>query len=306
MGRAHQIRTMVMLLLLSCLAVTLGAYLDRQQMARLEGNRLYSSAAVAASVHPRQALTLIRKLGGANRAFIDMDENGPARMVTVGDPRAFRFPSADGSHFNQGPSPQAVVGASAQTAISSGQRVVKTEGREVPIVGMLGSRSDSLLAYDVLVVDDDIFAKAPLGVVTFDGPDAAQAARAAFGDAVMPVGAGVADRTNVDVISPVLVRLCGGALALGSLLSGVIIASYVRRWLEVSYVLGQSRAALFSAVSAQFALVASPAVLIALGLGWFAALPGGPAVPGAWFMVGALAAGFTATHVSIWRWRPWN
>lgn len=306
MGRVSKIRAVGLLLLVSCLAVMLGAYQDRQQMARLEGNRLYSSNAVAALVNPAQALALVEELGGANRAFIHLDENRPIRAVAVGEPGAFRFPSKDGVRFGKTDGPQAVVGASVQTTGPGSRHVVEVAGMTVPVVGSLGAHSKSLLAYDVLVADKTIFARAPLGVVTFDGPDAPEAARAAFGEAVMPVRAGVADRTNIDVMSPIIFLLSGSALTLSALLSGVIIASSSRQWLKVSFILGKPRVSLLGSVSTQFLLVAAPAAGVALGLGRVIALPGGPALPGLWFMIGAMSAGFVAMHMSIWRSQPWK
>lgn len=295
-----------MLLLVGCLAVTIGAYRDRQGMARLEGNRLYSSAAVAAAVSPQQARSLVQELGGENRAFVDLDDAGSVRGVVVGDPAAFRFPTGDGTSFTAAGQPQAVVGALVETRDVDGATVIDAAGAAVPVVGQVGSGQDSLLAYDVVVMDDELFSTTQVAVVTFDGPDAAAAARSAFGDAVLPVRAGAADRTNVDVMSPVIVRLGVGGLALSAVLSGLVVGSSLRRWLDVSFVLGRTRPQLLGAASTQLVVVAAPAALLAAGAGVAVALPGGPLLPGWWSLLFAFATTFVAMHVAVWRSRPWR
>lgn len=307
MNRANRVRSLALLILVSCLAVTLSAYRDRQAMARLEGNRVYSADAVAAVMSPADAVSLVRELGGENRAFIDLDGNGSARAIVVANQEDFRLPSSDGATFSNETGPQAIVGSKVDTERSESGQTMEIAGKSYPVVGVLGSRDDSLLAYDVLIADDELFRSAPAGsVVTFDGPDAPAAARSALGSAVMPVRPGAADRTNVDIMSPVIVRLGTGTLALSSVLSGMIIASLLVPWVSVSFILGRTRSELLALSSVHFAGVAVPAALAAWALSWATKLPGGPLAPGGLSLGAALSCAFVAMHVSIWRSSPWK
>lgn len=307
MNRANRVRSLALLILVGCLAVTLSAYRDRQAMARLEGNRLYSADAVAAAMTPADAVSLVRELGGENRAFIDLDGNGSARAIFIANQEDFRLPSSNGAGFRNEGGPQAIVGSKVDIQRSESGQATEIDGKSYPVVGILGAADDSLLAYDVLIADDEPFRHAPSGsVVTFDGPDAPAAARAAMGSAVMPVRPGAADRTNVDIMSPVIVRLGTGTLTLSSVLSGVIIASLLMPWISVSFILGRTRRELFALSSVHFARVAVPAALAAWALSWATKLPGGPLAPGGLALGAALSCAFVAMHVSIWRSSPWK
>ncbi len=141
------------------------------------------------------------------------------------------------------------------------------------VVGGLGRTENSLLSLDALVLDEELFTGVSPVKVVFDGAQVSRYLADHYDLTHMTAAEpGVAGRSNIDVVSPLLVRLGVVCLVVGAVLVGLVIESYFVKWAEVSWILGVRRYRIVYA-SAGFYLLAS-CVAFGFSLGILAFLGG--------------------------------
>lgn len=254
-----------MLLLISFLASTLHLYEEAQQRVRLEGGNLYSSEAVSLVIPPRDAANLVEEWGGDARAFLDLPEDDRTRVIFASDLDAVDFPVWRGRGFEDGDSGVALVGSRLPVSSRDGEEFYDLGGTSFRIIGGLGGREDSLLSVRAVVIDDQAFGETTPVKIVFDGDRVSEYLVGKYGkDKVKPVALGVAGRSNIDVVSPMLMRLGMASLLVGSLLVGAMIASFLADWATVRKILGARRGKIAQLATGWYLLLSSAALVLSL------------------------------------------
>lgn len=227
----------LLLVLFSALSATMAVYDSRQQALGLEGNALYTAEAVLVETTAARALAV--SPADDLRVFVDLADGGSVRALAAGSRARMDFPVHSGRTFTSDDRGVALVGADVAVSEGPSGAVVLVGDRSYEVVGRLGLRQDSLLSDDVLVLDPDIVDSEVAGPLVLDGPDArARYVQAHGADSVETVSAATARRTNVDLVSPLVLGLGVVLVVLGWLLTGVYVSHATHRRNRVLHLLG--------------------------------------------------------------------
>lgn len=223
-------------------STSLYVYWVVQRQLSLEGRNLCSTSALRVDVTPATAVRLVHEIGGDARAFVDLDDFGIVRAFVAAHPESFDYPHPLGSQTKPLAAHSAVAGNRVGATTIGGSQFVLFGFERFSLVGRLGMGSESLLDRSVLIADEEVFARSGVGgTVVIDGARVVRRLREIAPDVrVAPMAAGASDRTNVDVISPVLIRLGVVGEFLGSVVAGAPMARFVAPWVRSCIVLGVS------------------------------------------------------------------
>lgn len=245
----HTFGVSLFFLLLAVAGTLLLSYNAVQTQLSLEGRNLHSVDARIVNVAPERVVQLIQDLGGDSRSFVNLNESGTIRAFTAASLSLHDFPVS-------GTKPQslrngvALAGHQVETVQQAGIDVLIFQQEAYPLVGRLGTNAESLLASSVMIIDDQLFAsQGSQGTVVLDGSDIEERLRTVAPELEsVTVRSGATDRTNIDTVSPLLLTLGLVSVALGAILTGVILGSQVRQWIGVSFLLGRPPGRIFSIV----------------------------------------------------------
>ena len=243
-------------LLLTVLASALRVYEVRQQAVVLEGNRLYGSESFLVSGVASTVLAAVSPSSADVRVFTDLTPDGRVRAVVSSEGAAFSIPLHAGRTFSGDGSAEALVGADLPVVSRDGRSYVTFAGREYEVVGLLGLRAESLLSTDVLVDDPALFSDAADEPLVVDGRGAREAYVDVLGDRGLTANPpGTSHRTDVDVVSRLLLTLGGSVVLAGLAFAGVLASSSAVRYARVARVLGLSRARVYGSTVVTVLLV---------------------------------------------------
>lgn len=230
----------LLLLLFSALAATLAIYDSRQRAIHLEGNSLYSADAVLVDATAAQALAV--SPDGDLRVFTELTSGGTVRAVAASSSARLSFPVHAGRTFRSGERGVALVGSRVVVSQGATGEFVRLGERSYEVVGRLGLRENSLLANDILVLDPDLFDSGEPQPLVLDGPDAGTRYAGLHGAAsVEHFSTATSRRTNIDVVSPLILVLGAALVAMGWVFVGVFLSFATRRRNLVLHLLGVPR-----------------------------------------------------------------
>lgn len=236
-------------LLLAVAGTLLLSYNAVQTQLSLEGRNLHSADARIVSVAPERVVQLVQDLGGDSRAFVNLNESGTIRAFTAANFSFHDFPVSwtEPQSLRSG---VAIAGHQVEAVQQTGVDVFIFQQEAYPLVGRLGTNAESLLASSVVIVDDQLFAShGSQGTVVLDGSEIEERLRTgAPGLESVAVRSGATDRTNIDTVSPLLLSVGLVSVALGAILTGVILGSQVRQWIAVNFLLGRPPGRIISIV----------------------------------------------------------
>lgn len=245
----HTFGASLFFLLLAVAGTLLLSYNAVQTQLSLEGRNLHSVDARIVNVAPERVVQLIQDLGGDSRAFVNLNESGTIRAFTAASLSLHDFPvsSTEPRLFRNG---VALAGHQVEAVRQAGVDVLFFQQEAYSLVGRLGANAESLLGSSVVILDDQLFAShGSHGTVVLDGSDIEERLRTvAPGLESVAVRSGATDRTNIDTVSPLLLSLGLVSVALGAILTGVILGSQVRQWIAVNFLLGRPPARTISIV----------------------------------------------------------
>lgn len=228
-----------LLALFSVLTCTLLTYDARQRALGQEGNHLLSAEAITVTGNARD---IVDTLGADVRVFRALEDNGAVRAVLASSGTELSFPVHAGRAFRAADSRVALVGAQVPVTTESGSTTVTYDGERYEVIGRLGVKADSLLAVDILLLDPERFAASGEEPLTVDGSHIRDRFAAAFGpEGIEAVSTAVNKRTNIDVISPLILGLGSTLIVLGWVFTGLLARSRTRARTRVLILLGATR-----------------------------------------------------------------
>ena len=229
-----------LLFLLAFLAGALRIYDAQQHAIALEGNRLYSTDSFTVTRDARHVLEAIREKAPDARVLKDLADGGRTRAVLAADLSDFDIPVYEGRRFSAEAVGEAIVGADVPVDTRAGRAYVSFDGRDYVVVGRLGLDAESLLAEDTLLSDPALFGVLEETIVV-DGPQARDAYVEAFGDDGMTSTArGTTHRTNVDIVSRLILTYGASIVLAGLAYCGVLAHGLLRPYLQTLHILGRS------------------------------------------------------------------
>lgn len=264
-----------LILLLTVLASALRVYEVRQQAIVLEGNRLYSTESLLVSGVASTVLGAVAPASPDARVFTDLTPDGRVRAVMTAGGDRLDIPLHAGRTFSATGSAEALVGADVPVVSREGRSYVSFAGQEYEAVGYLGLRPESLLSTDVLIDDPRLFSVSQDEPLVVDGRGVREASADTLGDLeTSSAPPGTSHRTNVDVVSPLLLALGGVVVITGLAGTGFVASTSVVRYARVARVLGLSRRRVYGSAVATLLLVWATCVVLTSAI-WRAAA-GGP------------------------------
>ncbi|RTE48388.1 hypothetical protein [Actinobaculum sp. 352] len=242
MARAKFISVLLIIATASALIALLGQYWFRQQMLLLEGSHLYTSDAVLLKSDSSELLEQMKKLGDDARVFSELDAYENVRVVAANDITKLPFPVHDGTGFTNSRHREALVGSDIETEQRNGERYVTLGNEQYKVVGVLGTKNGGALQNEIVLKDNELFSAAPARSVVIDGSEAATRYREIEPGAVLEAfDYGVARRTTVDTVTPVLLGVGYLLAALSYLFAGWLYGSQYVPQYRVIHLLGFSR-----------------------------------------------------------------
>jgi hypothetical protein len=252
----------VVLLLVTAMTLTtlLATFSSRKAVLRAEGADLASTQSVVVEASLAELRSRADRFRSGTHVFTTIDDGTMAVVVLTG--RWNDIPLHAGRRL-LGETDEALAGAQRGDVGD----VVRVAGRDRTIVGRLGLRPESPLADTMVIADSSVFPDRRERL-RLDGPSVAERYRAAFpGRTAEVVDRSTNRRTNVDVVTPVLI-------AAGAVL--VVLVTSTAAWLSVRaderaarirYRAGRSRAALLGATAVRAAGAAGVGAAGAVALG---------------------------------------
>lgn len=227
--------------LLSSIGSALLMYQSMQQHLTLEGNHLYSTQ----SIRIEGNLLSLRGEWPASRdnlvVYKTIDDNAMIRGIYSANYSQIDFPVHRGRTFNQGDSSSALVGSKVEVVERGDKSYYSLDGQDYEVVGYLGRQEESLLENDVLLADDRLFTETGDETLVLDGPNIASNYAALFPHSTFEtMNQSTNRRTTIDFVSPVLMGLGLGIIALGSIFIGLLAASYVQVRNKVWVLMGRT------------------------------------------------------------------
>lgn len=296
--------------LFSLLGVALGVYGHTQRALSLEGNNLYSGGSVAVNAPGTELESLLRSAGVSARIFQALPEGDSVRAV-IETGRPDPLPLHSGRQFRAADSRAALVGADVPVSRHRGETTFVFRGESYPVVGLLGLRPHSLASDTVLLRDPELFDNTAQSRVIVDGSSIEDVVggRMEFTSAAA-AGAGTDRRTNIDFVSPVLLRFGWILTVVGAVTTGLLAASHARRLHRVLFHLGSRRPRVLIRGTVRLLAGMAPPPLLIFGV---AAAIAGPMHPGGALLVFALAPAALIAGVFVaasawflWRPHPWG
>lgn len=228
--------------LLASIGSALLLYKENQQQLTLEGNRLYSTQSIKVSGNLNDIRTQWQAAGDGFAAYKHVDDVGMVRSVYSPDYSSIHYPIHRGRTFTQDDTKAALVGAGVELVERHNESYFVFDGDEYEVVGYLGRHAESLLQYDVLLADPHLFAGNGSEPLVLDGPNVATHYSTFFNDGTIErMNQSTNRRTNIDFVSPILITLGFGVMALGSIFIGLLAASSVRERNRVGVLVGRTR-----------------------------------------------------------------
>lgn len=239
--------TGTLLLLLVTLATALHDYDRRQQGLTLEGNRLHSSESFEVSGRADEIIEQIGSVSADARALKDLSADGRVRAILTTTDQDLALPLHAGSTFSSPGQNRALVGADVDLTYADGSPVFVFDGREYDVVGYLGARADSLLSDDVLLSGPGLFSETDDEQLVIDGRGAFERYVDVFGsEGAHLMDGGTNRRTNIDFVSPLLLRFGFCTVLVGCAFTGSLAAATTRRRTRLLHVLGSPYGRLFA------------------------------------------------------------
>lgn len=197
--------TSVIILLVTTLSLLLFSYESRHQSLLLEGNKLYSAEAAFVDADSGSVLDALHKLGLDARAFSLSAHYGNVRIVAAHDYEQIPFPVHQGIGLSNSERKEALVGADVPTECINGKDYIVLNGISYEVVGLLGTKPNSVLQEEILIKDDELFRYMEASAIVLDGKDAATSYLTLMpGASIEAFGFGIDKRTSIDSISPLL------------------------------------------------------------------------------------------------------
>lgn len=242
MARAKSVSVLLIIATASTLIALLGQYWFRQQALLLEGSDLHTRDAVLLKSDSSKLPEQMKKLGDDARVFSELDAYENVRVVAANDMTKLPFPVHDGTGFTNSQHREALVGSDIETQQGNGERYVTLENEQYKVVGVLGTKNGSALQNEIVVKDNELFRRAPARSIVIDGSEAATRYREIDPGAVLEAfDYGVARRTTVDTVTPILLGVGYLLAALSYLFAGWLYGSQHVRQYRVLHILGFSR-----------------------------------------------------------------
>lgn len=244
-----------LLLLAMLLTVLIGVFDARRRVIAAEGNDLRTgqSAWVTATLDDLERARSAFEPG--TKVFVELEDR--VRAVAILSGQWADVPLHDGHALTGGPG-EALAGAGV-----SGDDIV-VGGTSYNVVGRLGVRADSLLSDDVVIADPSRFSASPQRLL-LDGPNSVRHYSAEFpGRSVEIIDDGTNRRTNVDVVSPVLVALGALVIMLIAVVAGLQAGRWELRTAAVRFTTGIRPLTTLRSAAARVAVIGSAACTTAL------------------------------------------
>lgn len=256
--------------LISTMGGMLGTYNQIQIALSLEGNNLYSGQSVDVDEKPSTIHDALEKAGANARVYLDLTNDRDATndgtiraVMEFGRPSP--VPLHSGRQLGSSSDRGALVGADVRVTAEKGRKSYVFEGVSYPVVGYLGLHAESLLSHAVLLKGAELFDDDGKARMVVDGPDMADVLG---GLSVTPAthDGGTDRRTNIDFVSPVLLGFGWALTVVGSVVTGLLAASYGRRLCAVRCQLGHQRVRILAASTARLLLGATGPLLLVSGI----------------------------------------
>jgi|GEM_PF-4829478 len=242
MVRAKSVSVLLIIATASTLIALLGQYWFRQQALLLEGSHLYTSDAALLKSDSSKLPEQMKKLGDDARVFIELDAYENVRVVAANNVANLPFPVYDGTGFTNSATREALVGSDIETQRRNGEEYVTLENERYKVVGVLGSKSGGALQNDIVLKDNELFNVVPARSIVIDGSEAAARYLEIDPGAVLEsFDYGVARRTTVDTVTPILLGVGYLLAALSYLFAGWLYGSQHVPQYRVIHILGFSR-----------------------------------------------------------------
>ncbi|MBE6483527.1 MAG: hypothetical protein E7Z96_01905 [Actinomycetaceae bacterium] len=240
--RAKSVSVFLIIATASTLIALLGQYWFRQQALLLEGSHLYTRDAVLLKSESPKLLERMKGLGDDARVFIELDAYEGVRVVAANNMASLPFPVHNGTGFTNSATREALVGSDIETQQRNGARYVTLENEHYKVVGVLGTKNGSALQNEIVVKDNELFRRAPARSIVIDGSEAATRYSEIDPGAVLEgFDYGVARRTTVDTVTPILLGVGYLLAALSYLFAGWLYGSQYVPQYRVMHLLGFSR-----------------------------------------------------------------
>ncbi|WP_187976268.1 hypothetical protein [Mycetocola sp. JXN-3] len=227
--------------LFSILSVALGLYNQTQRALSLEGNNLYSSRSISVSTTGAELESLLARSGTSARIFQELPGDTSVRaVIETGHPDP--LPLHSGRQLQAGDVRAALVGADVKVNQDQGVTTYEFQGILYPVVGYLGLHANSLVSRTVLLQGPGLFDDTAASRMIVDGSNIDDAVLERLEPApAAAAGGGTDRRTNIDFVSPVLLRFGWILTVLGAIATGLLAASQSRRLNVVLFQLGARR-----------------------------------------------------------------
>lgn len=263
----------LLMTIFSILSISLGTYSLIQKAMSLEGNDLYSNRSVAVDETGPNLRSALKTAHADARVFSDLTDDGSIRAVMeTGTPDS--IPLHAGRQFKDSDARAALVGADVEVANESGQVSYIFAGTSYPVVGYLGLSDNSLISNVVLLKGAPILEADSTVRMIVDGPTVEK--RLSPQITYHPIAAangGTDRRTNIDYVSPILLRFGWTLTALGGIATGLLAASHQRRYARIRFQVGRVRHAVLARGIARLLTWAVPPLLVTFCVAWLASPP---------------------------------
>ena len=227
-----------MLVAVMLLHASMQVYQQRVLQVELEGNDLYSSAAILVEDDPQDVLEMLPELGDDAWMMVTPEGGPEVRYLAANHIESVPVPFHDGTGFS-GEDGEFLAGASA--SLLGVEDMVR--------VGTLGLGDSSLLAHHIVIANRDAIARIN-GAVVVDGSRAAENYAQLHPDSPMePVGRGVSRHTDIDVLSPVFQIAALVLMPCGAIGSGLMLAHAHATHIHTAELLGFTRGQTLVALS---------------------------------------------------------
>lgn len=226
-------------LLVVCAVLTV-IYGKAQSDLTLEGNWLYSADAVVAKGNFAQIAQTLDSAGVNYVAYREIDDPRPIRALYEPNGTVHSLPLHNLTQNDSASAPHALVGADVPTEKAGKDRVFRFGGNNYVVVGELGRRDESLLSEVTVLLDNTLFERHH-GEVVLDGKGITLKAVSRLGIAATPHAASTSHRTNIDLVSPVVIGLNTVLIGIGALVFGSLSAVFTIPRNRVTRVLGRTR-----------------------------------------------------------------
>jgi hypothetical protein len=231
----------ILALLAAGLASMLALFAARVDVIAAEGNDLRTVESVWVTASLEELNTESKVFGTGTRAFVDVEPAVRAVAILRGD---WRDVPLHGGRPLSGAEDEALVGGGREISGDT----IDVGGKDYRVVGRLGLGPASFLADDVVIADRSRFS-AGRERLRLDGPDVAARYRDAFPDRrVEQAFGGVNERTNVDLVSPVLLALGSTMVVAISVLAALLSVGWLTGVARVRHLTGRSRGLLATGV----------------------------------------------------------